>query len=89
MARSSSSSIPSTISELFLYIYNCTFCTIGGYEKETHHLLDYPIKQTNDDIIIIIFKVEKQTFFFLHTMGLTVVVLSGGGMHVQIVSSEG
>ena len=94
MARSSSS-IPSTISELFLYIYNCTFCTIGGYEKETHHLLDYyinqktsPIKQTNDDIIIIIFKIEKQTFF-LHTMGLTVVVLSGGGMHVQIVSSEG
>ena len=103
MARSSSSSIPSTISELFLYIYiyNCTFCTIGRYEKETHHLLDY-INQKhthtyktdqhqqlhNIPIPMILFlRLKTKKSHFLHTMGLTV-VLSGGGMHVQI-DSEG
>ena len=100
MARSSSS-IPSTISELFLYIYiyNCTFCTIGRYEKETHHLLDY-INQKhthtyktdqhqqlhNIPIPMILFlRLKTKKSHFLHTMGLTV-VLSGGGMYVQIVS---
>ena len=77
-----------------LYIYNCTFCTIGGYEKETLHLLDYIyIKSKNSTHknrpTITQYTDNTVENIFLHTMVLTVVLSSGGGgggLYLQIVS---